>query len=230
MKRILIAGLATLLLVLGLGKFYLAGRLNSVLELGISVPLGGTEIPALSDTRNTICFQEQAFPGGRAKVSVHARNIEKKLLGIGFDLEFDPKVFEFLNYEKGSFFERGGEPMYAVKLSWRKSGIITGISLKRGDELQSGSGLIISFYFKAKERSAGMGASASGKFLFRNTVAATLKRGERKDIFNIVWERCDYLHKSSTSRSSASTNSRLSPARVFMPPLFSFVSISISSS
>ncbi len=94
---------------------------------------------------------------------------------------------EFFGRENGSFFERGGKPLYVAKPSQDGAEIVTGISLKRGDKLVNGSGLITVFYFKIKQ--TGTKESSYG-LAFKNTVAASIKNGVRKNLNSIKWTPC----------------------------------------
>jgi len=130
--------------------------------------------------------------GSILKVSIIAENIQRQLLGIGFDLQFNPAALEFVKYEKGAFFERGGVPVYMSKLSTlstmsslsTEGKIVSAVALKRNNILQKGSGEIISFYFNKKQK-------ADYSFAFKNTVAATLENGTRRNLGNIFWGECN---------------------------------------
>lgn len=145
-----------------------------------------TQIPELSEIQvkktNTIYLIQEKLSPSLLKVSVSCSNLKEKIIGLAFDLNFNPGNLEFIEYRKGNFFEKGGEPIYISQLAQNKSNIITGITLKRGDKLQNGSGDLIYFYFNVLK-------NEKATFGFKNTVISTLLDGERKDINSIFWEQ-----------------------------------------
>ncbi len=161
--------------------------LNSLLHMGFSPAMRAGEKPGkvaqIQQRVNVICFQTESITNSTLKVSVMAQNIQRQLLGIGFDLRFNPAALEFIKYKQSLFFERGGTPIYMSKLSTGGE-IVSAVSLKRNNILQKGSGEIISFYFNKKRE-------ADHSLAFKNTVAATLDGGMRKDLKDILWGACD---------------------------------------
>lgn len=184
MKKIFFVGALLVVLivfVLCFEKFHITDVMDSVLNAGLPVNQMAGSPQGLARGKNTICYRQKILSPAKIEVSIYAQNIDKKLLGVGFDFNF--KNAEFINYSHGDFFERGGEPVYMVKLSKNRSRIISGITLKRGDILQNGSGQIISFYFNARK--------TDGDFAFSNPVAATIENSARKDIRDIKWGKCE---------------------------------------
>lgn len=177
----------------GSNWFWLDSVWKRELHSGISegVP---SEIPRdVTQSSNVICYKKSlvtASSGNQLTVSIYAKNISSKLLGVAFDLTFDQKSLSYISYDHGTFFERGGIPIYISKSSSRSAKIVNGVSLKRGDKLQNGSGLIISFNFKTKNKNYDIN---SKDFLFKNTVAATIENGQRKNIAGIKWTSCEAL-------------------------------------
>lgn len=158
---------------------------TSVLSVGASEPFPK---PLADSNRgwdgahNSICYLAEKQIGNRIKVTIRAKNIPEEILGLGFDFEFDPAAAQFLRYEKGGFFERGGIPIYLIKKAGREK-IVGGITLKRGDVLQKGSGAIAYFYFHQSGKT-------QAAFGFKNTIISTLAEGLRKDLENIEWGMC----------------------------------------
>jgi hypothetical protein len=178
---------------------------NSILGRGFSPAHTAGENPneviKTKQKTNAICFKVEDVSNKNAsiqnnnsiiKVSIIAQNIQRQLLGIGFDLQFNAAALEFVKYEKGAFFERGGVPVYMSKLSTlstmsslsTEGKIVSAVALKRNNILQKGSGEIISFYFNKKQK-------ADYSFAFKNTVAATLENGTRRNLGNIFWGECN---------------------------------------
>ena len=129
---------------------------------------------------NEICFIGERTADGKTKITATAMQINEKLLGVAFYLDFDPKKAKYLSYKNGNFFERGdGKPFYVIRHS-RGGRITAGITLKRGDALPNGNGEIISFYF-----------DGSTDFSLFNTVAATIQNGKRKNLEEIRFIKCE---------------------------------------
>lgn len=140
------------------------------------------QIPEIQNKKsNTIYLIQEKLSPSLLKVSISSSNLKEKIIGLAFDLNFNPENLEFIEYRKGNFFEKGGEPIYISQLVQNKSNIVTGITLKRGDKLQNGSGDLIYFYFNVLK-------NAKTAFEFKNTVTSTLVDGERKDLDSINWK------------------------------------------
>ena len=138
------------------------------------------KIPVQSTKSNEICFTGEKIADGKMRITANAMQINEKLLGVAFYLEFDPKRAKYLSYKNGNFFERGnGKPFYMIRPS-RDGRITAGITLKRGDALQNGNGEIISFYF-----------DGLSDFSLSNTIAATIQSGKRKNLEEIKFIKCE---------------------------------------
>lgn len=129
-----------------------------------------------------ICF-EKSENGGMVEVKVRARDISQKIFGIAFDLEFNPAALLFVDYKNGGFFEKTARPIYIVKAAPGGGRIAVGITLKRGDAMLVGSGILISLYFR---RTAG----GEEGLRFFNTAAAALENDVRKNLPEIVFQPC----------------------------------------
>lgn len=138
------------------------------------------KISAQPTKSNEICFTGEKTEDGKMRIAANAMQINEKLLGVAFYLDFDPKRAKYLSYKNGNFFEReNGKPFYMIRPS-RDGRITAGITLKRGDALPSGNGEIISFYF-----------DGFTDFSLSNTVAATIQNGNRKNLDEIKFIKCE---------------------------------------
>lgn len=151
-----------------------------------------SEPPVLSRrrnfTNNVICFSIENQPQNIVKIAIRSQNMTEEILGIAFDFKFNPNAAQFLKYEKGDFFERGGNPFYLIKTAQDKNSVINGISLKRGDKLQKGTGVIIYLHFLKLN-------SSKQTFSFTNTVVSTLKYGLRKDLRDTIFTQCPIVQE-----------------------------------
>ncbi|MBI5754653.1 hypothetical protein HZA41_00355 [Candidatus Peregrinibacteria bacterium] len=133
---------------------------------------------------NAALLETESLSPSLLKVTIKAEGIKESLIGMAFDLQFDSKKLEFIEYRKGDFFEKGGTPIYLATLSKDGAKLVTGITLKRGDELVSGSGNIMDVYFTVLDENDGK----KPEFSFANTVASSLKNGKREDIPDVQFE------------------------------------------
>lgn len=113
---------------------------------------------------------------------IQAQDITEPVIGLAFDLYFDPFTLAYLDHYEGAFFEQGGEPMYLVTqdLDHRGGKIITGISLKRTDNLVDLSGTIIAFDFDILEKK-------STQLTFKNQVISTITEDGKRQDLEIEW-------------------------------------------
>lgn len=130
---------------------------------------------------NRICIDLEKNSKTTLIAHVQAHMIDP-LFGVAFDIHF-PDSLDFIRFEHGEFLEKGGSPLYLVQTSEAGKSLTTGISLKYGDLVQTGSGTLISFYFKH-------GTPLPPSFSFEHTVASNLIQGTRRDLANIQWQMC----------------------------------------
>lgn len=133
---------------------------------------------------NAALLETESLSPSLLKVTIKAENVKEPLIGMAFDLQFDNKKLAFVEYRKGDFFEKGGTPIYLSTLAKDGAELVTGITLKRGDELADGNGNIIYFYFTVLNEND----KEKPVFAFANTVASTLKNGKREDLTNMQFE------------------------------------------
>jgi len=114
---------------------------------------------------------------------VSANNIDQPVLGLAFDLLFDPYLLSYLSYEEGAYFESGGDPIYLVTNSIDHQGgkVITGITLKRTEQPVDSSGTIIAFNFDILDKT-------DTELIFKNPIISKINdQGEREDLDYIEW-------------------------------------------
>lgn len=105
---------------------------------------------------------------------VQIENLQEPSLGAAFHLDYDEKILEYLDYEKGDFFEQNKEdPIYLIKDVQGK--IYAGISLRRDQQMVEKSGTLVKLHFKPLQ---------DGKidFIFENGLLTTLDSGHRKNL------------------------------------------------
>ncbi|EKD63886.1 MAG: hypothetical protein ACD_51C00157G0003 [uncultured bacterium] len=119
---------------------------------------------------------------GELIVEIKALDMTIPVIGMAFDLYYDPYIIEYESYEEGEFFERGGEPIYMVAEDVDEKGrkIISGVTLRRIDSQVDDMGLIMSFHFKILKRENIM-------LKFDDAVISSLEEGARVDLTNIEW-------------------------------------------
>ncbi|MBI2453779.1 hypothetical protein HYV58_01215 [Candidatus Peregrinibacteria bacterium] len=135
--------------------------------------------------QNIICFRQKSLADGTLTVTIKAGDIREKIFGTAFTLHFDASAARFLRRERGDFFERGGEPLSIVRFI-SGAGVVAGITLKRGDRLQNGSGDIMSFSFRNL-------TAKDPEFRFLRTAVFTRALGARKEVRDVRWGDCEAL-------------------------------------
>ncbi len=114
---------------------------------------------------------------------ISANNLTEPVIGIAFDLAYDPEVLSYSSYEEGAFFESGGEPIYLVTYDINHLGgrVIAGITLKRADQEVNATGTIIAFNFDIIEK-------VDTELVFKNPIISKINdEGKREDLQNIEW-------------------------------------------
>jgi hypothetical protein len=144
-------------------KILLISFLFSVLIISAYFFISGLNLFGFSNQNNSIMFKETKIDNDQVEVKVLANNLKDEILGAAFNIEYDNENLSYNNFSPGEFFEQGGEPIYLCSPKKNKPGLIVcGITLKRGDKLQKGSGTLISLYFKIKSNNW-------DDFMFENT-------------------------------------------------------------
>ena len=154
---------------------------TSILGIGLGAPR--RDVGAPSPEHNVICFSTENEPGNIIKLTIRAKDISEKIIGIGFTMLFLPTAVEFKKFQPGDFFERGGKPLYLVRDA-PGLGVVVGTTLTRNDNFQSGSGTLISLYFHILR-------PQNPVFAFSRTVASTLQKGARKNLRTVEWLACN---------------------------------------
>ncbi len=124
-------------------------------------------VPACTSFQlTTVQFQPIAAPGGQAfllagpgggqqnslALELNAQGIAAPVYGIAADLDFDPNVLRFDGFDRGVFFESGGEVSYQVKTAPGNLGkLIIGVSLLGVRPGVTGSGLVLRLRFTILE-------------------------------------------------------------------------------
>ena len=154
----------------------------------------------------SIKFELTRIDPGLIRADVIVKNAPTDTFGAAFDLLISGGDWSLKSYEAGELFRISGTPPLmlavekgavggsgAVAVTGAAAGgkavvfkavgshrIVTGLSLKRGVNLESGDGTLISFYINASEAS-------SLKFGFANNILSALREGKRVDLKDAVW-------------------------------------------
>ncbi len=127
-----------------------------------------------------VLFELEEIGGGDVNVLVGLQAMDVSVLGMGFELEFNPEKLEYLGFAEGDFFESGGdEPIYLVSVDEGK--IVVGVSLKGGDVLPEGGGEVVKLNFRKRGAEDG-----EYGFAYSDGVVAGFERGERVDL-DVEW-------------------------------------------
>lgn len=108
--------------------------------------------------------------------TVEAEMLREPFFGTAFHLNYDPEQLEFHHYTLGDFFS-SKTPITLINDKGGK--VIAGLSLKRGEIIESSEGALVHFYFVKREK-----YKQSPALYFSNTVFSTFKK-ERKDINSV---------------------------------------------
>ncbi|OIP81225.1 hypothetical protein COW94_00825 [Candidatus Peregrinibacteria bacterium CG22_combo_CG10-13_8_21_14_all_44_10] len=114
---------------------------------------------------------------------IEADSITQPVIGMAFELEYDPTVLSYDSYDVGAFFEQGGEPIYLVTydIDHRGGRVIVGITLRRSDREVDASGTIIALDFDIY-------GNEDTELEFKNPIIAMINEyGEREDLTSIEW-------------------------------------------
>lgn len=137
-------------------------------------------LPEQTQAIEKIDMEVEAVSKDEIKITLHGHNFSKPILGFAFNLNFDPDIIQYNYFRKGEFLEQGGDPIYLITTNEKNQGqLISGIILKRGDELPTGSGKIADLFFKILN-------SGETNLYFDKTVVSTLEE-KRENLENIMW-------------------------------------------
>lgn len=133
------------------------------------------------------------------RLDVTVKNAPPDLFGAAFDLVIGGPDWSLKRYEAGEvFISKGFEPLMLASEKNAADGhkIITGISLKREDRVESTDGRMITFYLDLSGNSLSSQASGApdlaGQNLnvsFKNAVLSSLRGGKRVDLSSVQWEK-----------------------------------------
>lgn len=124
-------------------------------------------------------LEGEFLDGDLLRVSAMISDVEEKVLGTAFHLEYDEKL-DFLRYGPGDFLEAGGDPFYLVKNEENVQEIVFGQTLRREDEYPNGGGKLADFYFQIRQE-------GEFKFSFEQGVVSTFDT-VRQDLSKIEWK------------------------------------------
>jgi hypothetical protein len=127
---------------------------------------------------------------GLVRADVSVINAPADTFGAAFDLVISGGDWSLKSYEAGELFRISGTPplMMAVEKTVDSHRIVTGMSLKRGVNLESDGGTLISFYINASGDSA-------FKISFANNVLSALRDGNRMDLKETGWMGAEIMRE-----------------------------------
>ncbi|KKP36998.1 hypothetical protein A2483_02730 [Candidatus Peregrinibacteria bacterium RIFOXYC2_FULL_33_13] len=102
------------------------------------------------DQPKTIYIDYQKVNDQQLEIKIIANKFTEEIFAAVFDFLYDPKILKYEKYKVGNFFEQSTDPIYLVDNKKNEGRLITGISLKRGDKMITGSGTLIKFLFTLK--------------------------------------------------------------------------------
>lgn len=140
---------------------------------------GATKASAASDRISVSTYES----GDQLTAVIKAENFSQPVLGLAFDLLYDPEILAYEGYEEGAFLEVGGEPIYLVTnvIDHLGGHVITGMTLKRADQPVDSGGTIITFDFDIL-------VGGKTTLAFENMVVSKLnEEGKREDVESIDW-------------------------------------------
>lgn len=137
-------------------------------------------VPACTSFQITTAqFQPISAPGGQAfllagpggsqqnslVLELRAQGIAAPVYGIAADLDFNPNVLRFEGFDRGVFFESGGDVNYQIKTAPGNLGrLIIGVSLLGARPGVTGSGLVLRLRFTILEGTGGSTITFSNAF------------------------------------------------------------------
>ncbi|MBU2523733.1 hypothetical protein KKG71_00880 [Patescibacteria group bacterium] len=120
---------------------------------------------------------------GDVKAYVKMTTPGRPLFGAAFNFIYDNSLLDYQGYQVGGLFAgddvAGFDPM--VLVTHDRDKLITGLSLKRGDELINSEGELIIFNFKRR-------AQGDIDFEFHEGVLASLVDDQRRNFLDVDWE------------------------------------------
>ncbi len=153
---------------------------NLLIAVATAVLLLATTIPRVSAASIEISTYES---GDTLTAVVNAQDITEPVIGMAFDLQYDPYILEYESFEEGAFFEYGGDPIYLVTktIDHRGGRVIAGVTLRRTDAQVDMSGTVIAFNFNIRDRE-------TTELKFRYPVISRIdESGHRQDLDYVEW-------------------------------------------
>ncbi len=132
------------------------------------------------ENQTKIYLNSYSADNGIIKIDVMGEDLPENLFGVSFHLKIDGSDWLLNNYETGNVFA-DNEPLFMVQEKHGQTNeIVTGITMKRGDEYMVSDGVLASFYIEPEQ-------TGTLTMSFENNLAVGFDEA-RVDLNSVEWE------------------------------------------